>query len=49
MFGGRFGTAVLARFAASTRPFESVTERRCLALLDAFKDDLVRLHDVVDV
>lgn len=31
------------------RPFESVTERRCLALLDAFKDDLVRLHDVVDV
>ena len=31
------------------RPFEDVTERRCLALLDAFEDDLIRLHDVVDV
>ena len=31
------------------RPFEGVTERRCLALLDAFEDDLVRLHDVIDV
>jgi hypothetical protein len=31
------------------RLFEGVTQRRCRGLLDAFEDDLIRLHDVVDV
>ena len=46
---GRVRRACARPVRGVNRLFEGVAERRCLALLDAFEDDLVRLHDVVDV